>query len=183
VSARRAVVLVEGVSDRLALSALAERRGRNLEAEGISIVPIGGAQAIGSFLDRFGPRGLGLKLAGLCDAPEEGHYRRALERAGFGSGSKLTRAKMESLGFYVCVEDLEDELIRSLGVDAVEQIVEAQGNLGSFRTMQKQPAWRGRPTKEQLHAWIPKIRYAPLLVQALDLDRVPRPLDQLLAQL
>jgi hypothetical protein len=181
VSARRAVVLVEGVSDRLALSALAERRGRNLEAEGVSIVPIGGAQAIGNFLDRFGPRGLGLRLAGLCDAPEEGHYRRALERAGFGS--TLTRAEMESLGFYVCVDDLEDELIRSLGTAAVEQILEAQGDLGSFRTMQKQPAWRGRPIEEQLHAWIPKTRYARVLVQALDLDRVPRPLDRLLAHL
>src|SRR3954470_22595376 len=104
----RAVVLVEGVSDQLALEALAERRGRNLAAEGVSIVPIGGAQAIGRFVDRFGPRGLDVRLAGLCDAAEQGEFRRALERAGLGSD-------LERLGFYVCSADLEEELIRALG--------------------------------------------------------------------
>src|SRR5882672_10995645 len=134
----RTVVLVEGISDQVALEALAERRGRNLEAERISIVPIGGAQAIGSFLDRFGPRGLDVRLAGLCDAAEEGDFQRALERAGLGSN--LTRADMERLGFYVCVKDLEDELIRALGAAAVERVIEAQDELASFRSLQKQPA-------------------------------------------
>ena len=64
----RAVVLVEGISDQCALETLAERRGRNLGAEGISVVPIGGAQSIGRFLNQFGPQGLDLRLAGLCDA-------------------------------------------------------------------------------------------------------------------
>jgi len=180
----RTVVLVEGISDQLALEALAERRGRNLVAESISIVPIGGATNIGSFLDRFGPRGFDVRLAGLCDTAEEGAFRRGLERAGLGSN--LTRADMESLGFYVCVADLEDELIRSLGAAAVEQFVDAQGELGSFRTFQKQPAWRGRTKEEQLRRFIGtysgrKIRYAPLLVDALDLTQVPRPLDGVLA--
>ena len=57
----QAVVLVEGISDQCALEALAERRGRNLEAEGISVVPIGGAQSIGRFLNRFGPHGLDIE--------------------------------------------------------------------------------------------------------------------------
>ena len=179
----QAVVLVEGISDQRALEALAVRRGRNLDTEGISIVPIGGAQAIGSFLERFGPRGHDVRLAGLCDAGEEGDFKRALDRAGLGAD--LTRADMELLGFYVCVADLEDELIRSLGVAAVEQVIDAQGQLGSFRTLQKQPAWRGRTTEEQLRRFMgsfgSKIRYAPLLVDALDLTRVPRPLDGVLA--
>jgi hypothetical protein len=180
----RAVVLVEGLSDQVALEALAERRGRNLDAEGVAIVPIGGAQAIGSFLDLFGPRGLDVRLAGLCDAAEESHFRRGLERAGFGSD--LTRADMERLGFYVCVADLEDELIRSLGTAAVEQVVEAQGELGPFRTLQKQPAWQGRTDEEQLRRFMGthsgrKIQYGALLVGALDLARVPRPLDRVLA--
>ena len=67
---------------------------------------IGGAQAIGRFLHRFGPQGLDVKLAGLCDAGEEGDFRRALERAGLGTD--LTRADMERLGFYVCIADLEE---------------------------------------------------------------------------
>jgi hypothetical protein len=180
----RAVVLVEGTSDRVALEALAERRGRDLEAEAVSIVPMGGAQAIGAFLDLLGPRGRDLKLAGLCDAAEEGDFMRGLERAGLGS--RLTRAGMEALGFYVCEADLEDELIRALGAGSVEQIVAAQGQLGSFRTLQKQPAWRGRKTEEQLRRFMGsggsrKIRYARLLVEALDLTQVPRPLDGVLA--
>src|SRR6266571_5367615 len=143
-----AVVLVEGISDQLALEALAERRGRNLDAEGISIVPIGGSKNIGGFLDLFGPQGLDVRLAGLCDAAEEGDFQRGLERAGLGSN--LTRADMESLGFYVCVADLEDELIRSLGAASVERVVDAQGDLGSFRIFQKQPAWQERPIEAQL---------------------------------
>ena len=180
----RAVVLVEGISDQHAVEALAERRGRNLDAEGISVVPIGGAQAIGRFLHRFGPQGLDVRLAGLCDAAEEDDFRRGLERAGLGSD--FTRADMERLGFYVCAADLEDELIRALGIAAVEQVVDAQGDLGSFRTLQKQPAWQGRPKEEQLRRFMGsggrrKIRYACFLVEALDLSQVPRPLDQVLA--
>jgi hypothetical protein len=177
-------VLVEGISDQVAVESLAARRGRNLDAERVFVMPIGGAQAIGGFLDRFGPRGLDLRLAGLCDAGEEDDYRRGLERAGLGSN--LTRADMERLGFYVCVADLEEELIRSLGAAAVEEVVDAQGELRSFRTLQKQPAWLGRTTEEQLRRFMGsggrrKIRYARLLVDALDLDHVPRPLDRVLA--
>lgn len=182
--AARAVVLVEGVSDQQAVEALAARRGRNLADEGVHVVPIGGAQAIGGFLDRYGPCGLGLRVAGLCDAAEERHFQRGLTRAGLGS--ELDRAATEALGFYVCVVDLEDELIRSLGAAAVEEVVEAEGELGAFRTLQKQPAWRGRPREEQLRRFMGsggsrKVRYGRLLVDALDLGRVPRPLDGVLA--
>ena len=180
----RAVVLVEGISDQLALEALAERRGRNLHAEGISIVPIGGSKNIGSFLYLFGPQGFDVRVAGLCDAAEESDFQRGLERVGLGSN--LTRADMERLGFCVCVVDLEDELIRSLGTAAVERVVDAQGDLESFRTFQKQPAWQGRTNEEQLRRFFGthsgrKIQSAPLLVDALDLSQVPRPLDRVLA--
>jgi hypothetical protein len=180
----RAVVLVEGVSDRVALETLAERRGRDLAADGVAVVAIGGAQAIARAVEGFGPRGLDVRLAGLCDAAEEEHFRVALERAGLGSG--LGRAELESLGFYVCEADLEDELIRALGAAAVERIVEENGNLGAFRTLQKQPAWHGRPVEDQLRRFMAsggsrKIRYARLLVEALELMRVPRPLDRVLA--
>ena len=180
----RTVVLVEGISDQVALQALAERRGRDLAAEGVAVVPMGGAGNIRRFLELFGPRGLDVRLAGLCDAREEGDFRRGLERAGFGSN--LRRVDMEALGFYVCVADLEDELIRCLGAARVEQVVEAQGELGSFRTFQQQPAWQGRSSQDQLRRFIGthrgrKIRYARLLVDALELTSMPRPLDRVLA--
>jgi hypothetical protein len=179
-----AVVLVEGRSDQVALEALAARRGRDLAAEGVAVVAMGGARNIRRFLALFGPAGLDVRLAGLCDAGEEGDLRRGLEQAGLGSN--LRRADMEALGFYVCVDDLEDELIRCLGAAAVEQVVEGQGELGSFRTFQQQPAWQGRSRQAQLRRFIGthsgrKARYARLLVDALDLAAVPRPLDRVLA--
>ena len=88
----RAVVLVEGPSDRAALQALAERHQRDLDAEGVSVVAIGGAQAVGQFLGRLGRAKRDVRLAGLCDAGEEYAFRRALERAGLGSD--LTREDM-----------------------------------------------------------------------------------------
>jgi hypothetical protein len=180
----RAVVLVEGTSDQRTLEALAERLGRNLEAEGIYILPMGGSKNVGRFLEWFGPQGLDVRLAGLCDAAEEGDFRRGLEWAGLGS--HLARADMERIGFYVCVEDLEDELIRSLGAAAVEQVLDAQGDLGPFRTFQRQPAWRGRAIEEQLRRFLGthsgrKIQSGPRLVHALDLGHVPSPLHGVLA--
>lgn len=183
-AALRSVVLVEGLSDKLALEALAARRGANLEADGIRVVAMGGSKNFASSLERYGPRGLNVGVAGLYDAAEEIDVTRALERTGLGTG--LTRPDLERLGFYVCVADLEDELIRALGAAKVEQVIDTMGELGSFRTFQKQPAWRGRRTEEQLRRWFGahasmKIRAATLLVQALDPDGVPGPLDGVLA--
>jgi len=177
----RAVVLVEGASDKVALETLARRRGLDLAGEGVLVVAIGGAHGVGRFLERYGPAGAGVRLAGLCDAGEEGELVRALERAGFGAG--LGRGEMERLGFYVCDRDLEDELIRCLGAPAVEDVLAEQGKLGSFRTYQKQLAHRGRATEEQLRGFMTnwKVELAAPLVEALDLERAPRPLDLVLA--
>ena len=93
---------------------------------------------------------------------------------------------MERLGFYVCEADLEEELISALGVAAVERVIDSHGDLGSFRTLQKQPQWQGRRTEDQLRRFMGsggrrKIRYAQFLVEALDPANVPRPLDRVLA--
>jgi Overcoming lysogenization defect protein-like, TOPRIM domain len=182
--AARTVVLVEGMSDQLALETLAARRRRNLAAEGVSIIAMGGAKPIGTFLRQFGPQGRDVRLAGLCDAREERDFRRGLERAGLGSN--LNRTNMERLGFFVCVADLEDELIRALGPAAVERIIDTQGELGSFRTFQRQPAQQGRTIEAQLHRFMGtrsgrKARYAALLIDVMDLSQVPKPLDRVLA--
>jgi hypothetical protein len=165
------VVLVEGTSDKIALETLAERRGRDLAAERLSVIAMGGAQAIGRYLERFH----GVPVTGLCDAGEEPQFRRAFERAGLAAG------------FYVCEPDLETELIRALGAERVLEVIEAHGDLPPFRTLQKQVEWRGRPLEEQLRRYMGsggrrKTRYARYLVEALDLDRVPKPLEAALAQ-
>jgi hypothetical protein len=167
-----AVILVEGASDKVAIETLARRRGRDLAAEGVEIVAIGGAQAVGRVLAGLG----GGRVAGLCDAREEAGFRRAFERAGI------------TAEVHVCDPDLEGELIRALGPGAVEEVLGANGDLSSFRTMQKQPVWRERAVEDQLRRFMGsgarrKIRYAALLVDALDLEAVPAPLDDVLAAL
>ena len=116
-----------------------------------------------------------LPIAGLYDAGEERHFLRAL---GCDSRDELERA-----GFFACTRDLEDELTRAVGPERMERVLEQQHELRAFRTFQKQPAHRARPLEEQLHSfmWNRKQRYAVLLVEALDLERVPRPLDGVLA--
>ena len=179
------VVLVEGVSDVAAALALALRRGLDLEAGLTCVIPMGGATNISRFLELLGPPGLDLQIGGLCDAREERYFRRAAERTGLAANPD--RSDMESLGFFVCDADLEDELIRALGTTAVEGVIESLGDLEAFRTFQNQPAQRVRPIERQLRRFMGtlsgrKEKYARALVDALDLDEVPRPLDLLVAR-
>jgi hypothetical protein len=163
-SMARVVIAVEGLSDRVVLELLARRRGRDLVAEGIRIVPIGGAHAIWRFVAELPPD---TAVRGLCDANEAYLFRRVLDDV------------------YVCAPDLEGELIRALGVEAVQTVVAVAGGLPSFRKFQHQPAQRGRPLEAQLDRWLRSSssrykRYLRLLVEALDLDQVPQPLDKVL---
>src|SRR5580693_2556467 len=86
IAGARGVILVEGTSDQAALEALAGRRGQDLAASGVAIAAMGGATSIGHYLDLLGPRGQDVRLAGLCDAAEEGYFRRALWRASLTAG-------------------------------------------------------------------------------------------------
>jgi hypothetical protein len=180
------VVLVEGISDQIAVETLARRDGRDLEAEGVVVVPIGGAQAITAALRRFGPGGEGRRVTGLCDAGEEPVFRRGLERAGILAGAAAASGTdLAAVGFQVCVADLEDELIRAVGVEEVEVLFHRQGDLDPFRTLQKQSAWQGRDPAAQLRRFLGagsrrKLRYARLLVEEVAPDRVPPPLRALL---
>lgn len=154
-----AVVLVEGITDRIALEAVAAKLGRDLAAEGVEVVPIGGAQAI----RRVSAEYEGERVIGLCDAGEERWFRRVLGDA-----------------THVCVENLEDELIRALGAGRVEEVVAAEGDLETFRNFQNQPAWRGRSIESQLLRWMHNgdrhHRYPPLLIAELEPSELPSPL-------
>jgi hypothetical protein len=180
------IVFVEGVSDQMAVETVAKRRGLDLREEGVVVLPIGGVHGLAGLATRFGPLGEGMRMLGLCDGDEEAVYRRALARAEIGS--PRSREEMAGLGFFVCEDDLEDEFIRAISAEGVVELLESQGDLGSFRSLQRQPAWRGREIEPQLHRFLGagarrKLRYARLFALSVELDRLPPPLKDLLETL
>jgi hypothetical protein len=151
------VIAVEGTSDKTVLELLAGRLGVALDDT--TIESIGGAHAIRRFVADLGSD---VHVRGLCDEQEAHLFRRVLTDV------------------HVCIPDLEGELIRALGPERVLELVDA-----SFRTMQLQPFHRDRPLDRQLHRWLRSVssrshRYLPVFVEALDLDRVPAPLERVL---
>ena len=184
VSGARSLILVEGVSDQIAVEAFAERRGRDLVADGVVVVPTGGVHAFGKLMTRLrGDLGDSVTFAGLYDVGEEAVVRRCLQMVGFDG--VRSRADIARLGFHACVEDLEDELIRATGVEAVLALIESQGDSRAFQTLQHQGPWEGRPVASQLRRFMGsggrrKSRYARLLPLALEPDRAPEPIRAVL---
>lgn len=174
-------VLVEGESDRAAVETLAARLGLPLTDLGVQVIAMGGITNIGHHLVALG--GQGVRLGGLYDAAEERFVIKGLDRTGlrpFGATAPLAE-----LGFFRCDRDLEDELIRAVGVDGFLALIDAEGERRSFERLRGQPAQRDRTTTEQLHRFIGskggrKERYGRRLAEALPLDRVPVPLDAVL---
>ena len=173
----RTAVLLEGPSDTAAVDALAAHHGRDLAAEGVCVLAMGGAMSVGRFAGLLGPSGLDLRLTGLCDERERGYYVRALDRA---------NASPHDL--FVCTADLEDELIRALGEERVTELIEEEGDLRPLQTFLRQPAQQGRPAPQQLRRFFGtkkgrKIHYGRVLVEALGPARTPDPLAGLFAVL
>ena len=184
-SSPRVVVLVEGNSDRVALHAVARRTGRDLVDEGVEVVAMGGITNTRAWASRYGPHGLDVPLAGLYDAADEAKLRRGLVAAGLGP--VLEPDDLPCLGFHRCSADLEDELIRALGVGAVEAVIEAEGEGRSLRLLAGMPAQRTWTREAVLRRFLGsrsgrKARYAALFVEASDPDRLPEPLTAVLAR-
>lgn len=161
----RTVVLVEGASDLAAVEAAAEIVKADLD--GVVVVPMGGAMSIRRFVSLL----TGVRVIGLCDVAEAGHF----ERAG-----------VETI--VTCDPDLEYELMRALGHDGVLRVLETERDLAAFRIFQNQPAQRDRTLDRQLHRFFGTIggrkeKYGKALTAALPADRLPEPLLRLIAQL
>ncbi|HEU4557901.1 MAG TPA: TOPRIM nucleotidyl transferase/hydrolase domain-containing protein [Longimicrobium sp.] len=179
------LVLVEGESDAAAIRALAGLFGYDLEAGTIRIHPAGGVTNFSRLLANLARTYPHASFRGLYDIAEERHVRRALASAAIPDAA---HAPLESFGFFACVADLEDELIRALGAEAVQHVLEAQGELAAFRRFQAMPHHRHTPVDQQLRRFLGtqatrKIRCARSLAERLDPDRLPRPLMQLAATL
>jgi hypothetical protein len=167
------------------LLTLAGRRGRDLAAEGIEVVAMDGITNTRAFASRYGPHGLGVPLAGLYDAAEEAKLRHGLAAAGLETA--LEPDGPARLGFYRCSADLEDELIRALGVTAVEAVIDAAGETRSLQLLAGMPAQRDWTREAVLRRFLGvrsgrKARYAALLVDALQPGHEPEPLGSLLAR-
>lgn len=180
------VVLVEGRSDEIALRTLARAIGRDLADEGVDVVAMGGVTNIRAYAARYGPSGAGLRLAGLYDAAEEPYVRRGLAAAGLPPGPGADG--LRSLSFHRCDRDLEDELVRALGLAEAEAVIEAAGEQRSLRLLAGMPAQRGWTREEVLRRFLGsqagrKARYARLFVEALPPGRHPEPLAALLTSL
>lgn len=181
----RTLILVEGDSDVGAVRALARRLGCDLESNDIAVRSAHGVTNFPQLLADLAVAHPEAQICGLYDVAEERHVRRALrQRAISVDGDEPLAAH----GFFACVDDLEDELIRALGADAVERVLDAQGELVSFRRLQAMPQHRGRPVERQLHRFLGtratrKVRSGALLVDAIELDRFPQPLAALAARM
>lgn len=152
------IVLVEGRSDVAALRVLAPG------LQHTAIVSLEGVTKVGRYVRAAAP---GIRLLGLCDAPEVRFFER-----------------VDLAAYFVCVDDLEDEFIRALGVERVEAVIEQQGELAALRTFQNQPFQRTRTAEQQLHRFLGtmagrKERYGAALAGAL--TEIPQPIRELLA--
>ena len=175
------LVLVEGDSDAAAVGALAELLECDLESHRIQVVPASGVTNFSRLLTAFVHEHPAAKFCGMYVVAGERHVRRALAQAGHPVAAN---EPVQSAGFFACVADLEEELIRALGAEAVEHVIEAEGELSSFRRFQAMPEHRGTPVDHQLHRFLGtratrKVRCARRLVEALGVARLPPPLAQI----
>ena len=178
-------VLVEGDSDAGAVRALAELLDCDLSQSGIEVCSAAGVTNFPKLLTEFVRTHPGVAVCGIYDVADERHVRLALAKAGIPIS---TGEPLESFNFFACVADLEDELIRALGVDAVVDMLGTQGELASFRRFQAMPQHRASPIHAQLHRFLGtratrKIRSARLLAERLNPDGLPPPLAKLASTL
>lgn len=176
----RRIVLVEGVTDQIVVEAMAARRGVDLRACGAVVAPMGGAHAIDTFLAAIAARDHPPeRVGGLCDEREAIVFARALARSGGHVDGAV--GGLAELGYFVCVPDLEAELVRAVGLPTVERLIGEQDEERAWRRLRGQAAWVGRRRHEQVHRFLRAKagrmhRYAPLLVAELEPGREPAPL-------
>ena len=162
------VVLVEGESDALVVRMLAGRRGLDCE-----VVAMGGITNVRRYAARLLATDPATVLLGLGDAGE----RRYLEKV-----------EPPLAGIFLCERDLEEELVRALGEAEVLEVLDETGVLGSFRTFQGQPEWRGRDFVAQVCRFAGagsgrKALLGATFASRLRPDGVPRPLVDLLDEI
>ena len=113
-----AVVLVEGVSDRILTHAVAEAMDFPLDRLGVSVVAVHGATSFKPVIRLFGPTGFRIPLHTLVDDVETPIVAKAL-------GCEV--GELNANGVVVCNPDLEEECVRGLGVQRHADLLTLSG--------------------------------------------------------
>ncbi len=197
-STQRLVVLLEGRSDVAAVCALLRQRTPAVTSTRLDLVDMGGVtnvrrhlaaltngSAASSGHDDGRPPPPVRRVLGVCDAGEASFFARALRSVGHPVSSVQD---MAALGFHVCDQDLEDELIRALGADRVIDVLADLDLMDRFATFRRQPTWAGRPVTDQLRRFAGttsgrKALVAGALAASMAPDQVPPPLAALVADI
>lgn len=180
----RKVVLLEGISDIAALTAVASTRGVDLEH--VRLVDLGGVTNVRRELIALHRTRPPLpEILGLCDAPEARFVEQALDEVGL---PVRDASDLSSYGFFVCHADLEEELIRALGTERTVAVIEGLGLDGKLATLRQQPAWQERTLAEQLHRFCGvasgrKALLAGALAAAVGPATTPPPLQALVERI
>lgn len=176
------VILVEGFSDLLAVRGVASRLGVNLDAAGVSVLSLEGSDLFKHYAALLGPHGLDLGLRGLCDLDAEADWMAKLNAVGI---NVVDRATLNAAGVQVCDPDLEAELLGPVSEPQVEQVFAGDGALNDFRVFSGQPSNAGLSGAELQLRYVKKdkIRWAPLIAEAIAPPDVPSPIAALLANL
>lgn len=114
----RGLILVEGVSDRTLVEAVARTAGHDLDRLGIVVASVNGAGGFKMALRLFGRNGFDVPLVGLVDdkeADDVAHYL-GIQRSG-----------LDQCGFVICSPDLEAECISRLGAGDHAALLVASG--------------------------------------------------------
>jgi ABC-type Mn2+/Zn2+ transport system ATPase subunit len=175
-------ILVEGFSDLLAVRVLAPLLNIALDANGVSVISLEGADLFKHYLELLGPSGLDLELRGLVDLDHEAAWIQRLTAAGIVVTDRTT---LNAAGFQVCDPDLEAELVAPLSAQEIETVFDADGALSEFQDYSGQPSQAGLSTSEIQLRFIKKdkIRWAPLIAEAISAAAVPLPIRNLLSDL
>lgn len=173
-----ALVLLEGPSDVAALEAVLTARRPTVPGTAYRLVDMAGVTNTATHLRAAAASSPPRPVLGLCDAGEAWVVVRALQEQGLpvrGAGD------LPQHGFFVCERDLEDELIRALGVEECLRLLDGMGLGHRFRSFSRQRAWSDRPVEDRLHRFAGvasgrKIRLAGAMAAALPPGRVPPPI-------
>lgn len=173
-------MLLEGVSDVAAVTSLAGVLGVDLYD--VRLVDLGGVTNVRRELSATLHSDPQAEVLGLCDAAEIRFVEQALREIGRPAEGE---DELSTYGFFVCHADLEDELIRALGVDRAVAVIAELGLDLKLAALRQQPAWQDRPLAEQLHRFCGvasgrKELLAGALAAALPAERVPDPLRGLM---